>query len=492
MYINVYYNIEIRRFGSMKKRIYSLFTSFIMAISLVMVTPAAATDTLTSGDYEYIVLEDGTVEITKYIGSESYLKIPSTIKGKDVTSIREYAFEQNNCSYVLIPEGITNIGDYAFYDCEKLNSIIIPKSIKNIGEQAIGFKFNPETGDIGRNTDLIVYGYEDSYAEYYSSYYGLNYKLIMIDLEDYDLNACEDYEYIVLDDGTAEVVKYNGKELNVEIPSTLDGLTVTSLGYKKLISYSTKFPGGFLPTEYEGAFQYNEIQSIIIPDTVTKIGEYVFAGCHELLSVKLPSNLKAISSYSFYECKNLKSLILPDKLETLDKFAISNCYNMPSLTIPKSVKTIAENAVGYITGNWWPRVSKDDNFKIYCYSNTSGHQYAMDNGLKYEFLDPQLEGTVYYQKKTDNTAVRFLAEVNIEDVTNTKSGNIKVTLNGEEVNVKVKNAYSSIVANGKKVEPKTGKCFIITPAIEINDDGGDTVSVEFTLDSCLGSLSRKI
>ncbi len=463
-----------------------------MIISFVTVVPAVASDKLTSGDYEYVVLDDGTVEITKYIGSESYLKLPSTIEGKDVTSIGEHAFERNSCSYVLIPEGITNIGDYAFYDCEKLTSIIIPKSIKNIGEQAVGFKFNPEIGYIGRDTDLIVYGYEDAYAEYYSSYYGLNYKLIMIDLEDYDLKACGDYEYIVLDDGTAEIVKYNGKELNVEIPSTLDGLTVTSLGYKKLISYSTEVPGDFLPRKYEGAFQYNELQSIIIPDTVTKIGEYVFAGCDELLSVKLPSNLKTICSYSFYECRSLKSLILPDNLETLDKFAISNCYNMPSLTIPKNVKTLAENAVGYITGNWWPHVEKDDNFKIYCYSNTSGHQYAIDNNFEYELLDPELQGTIFYQQKTDNSAIRFIAEVSIEDAANANSSNIKIVSDSDEHNIKLKWAYHSIVANGKLIKASEGKCFIVSPKIEIANDDKNTISAEFILDGCKGSIKREV
>ena len=59
----------------------------------------------TYGDYEYKVLDDGTVEITKYSGTDEKVVIPSTINGKKVTSI----------------------GEWAFSDCESFTTITIPK-----------------------------------------------------------------------------------------------------------------------------------------------------------------------------------------------------------------------------------------------------------------------------------------------------------------------------------------------------------------------------
>ena len=69
------------------KKVFSLLTSLIMVISLVGVLPTMSVGALTSGDYEYSILSDGTVEITTYTGSATNLTIPSTIGGKTVTSI---------------------------------------------------------------------------------------------------------------------------------------------------------------------------------------------------------------------------------------------------------------------------------------------------------------------------------------------------------------------------------------------------------------------
>lgn len=362
----------------MKKRIYSLFTSFIMAISLVTVMPAVAADTLTSGDYEYIVHDDGTVEITKYIGSESELIMPSNIDGKVVTKIYDYALV--NCDF----KSITVDTDNKYFSSED------------------GVLFNKN------KTEIIRYP------------------------------SCSERELYVIPNGVTNI--------------------------------------------YSNAFDNcDNLIDIIIPNSVITIGESAFSECYKLRSIVIPDGVTKIAAGTFSSCCELYSVILGNSVESIDFKAFYYCINLLNITMPKSLKNIH-----------WSSFDDRSIFTIRCYSDSYAHQYAIDYDFKYELLDPQLEGTVYYQKKTDNAAVRFLAEVNIEDVTNTKSGNIKVTLNGEEVNVKVKNAYSSIVANGKKVEPKTGKCFIITPAIEINDDGGDIVSVEFTLDSCLGSLSRKI
>ena len=85
------------------------------------------------GDYEYELLDDGTVEITNYTGTATNLEIPSEIEGKSVTSIRYYAF--NGCSSIVsavIPKGVTSIGDYAFRNCTALASIDIPDGVTAI------------------------------------------------------------------------------------------------------------------------------------------------------------------------------------------------------------------------------------------------------------------------------------------------------------------------------------------------------------------------
>ena len=78
--------------------------------------------------------------------------------------------------------------------------------------------------------------------------------------------TCGDYDYVLLDDGAAEIVDYDGEDENLAIPAELDGHSVTSIG--------------------EGAFWgCTSLSSITIPEGVTYIGEDAFKGCEGLTSV---------------------------------------------------------------------------------------------------------------------------------------------------------------------------------------------------------------
>ena len=85
----------------------------------------SSSDTKSWGDYDYRVLNDGTVEITDYKGSDTNLVIPSEIDGKKVTSIGEDAFfDCPSLENVNISDSIKTIGSGAFYGCRKLNNVV--------------------------------------------------------------------------------------------------------------------------------------------------------------------------------------------------------------------------------------------------------------------------------------------------------------------------------------------------------------------------------
>lgn len=99
-------------------------------------------ETFTSEDYEYALLDDGTVEITKHLGynktffNSNTLFVPDTLDGKKVTTIGNSAFAWSSLRSITIPNSVTSIGDSAFDGCFSLTSITLPDSVISIGDYA--------------------------------------------------------------------------------------------------------------------------------------------------------------------------------------------------------------------------------------------------------------------------------------------------------------------------------------------------------------------
>ena len=112
------------------------FVALLMVVVMMCAcwTGAGAED---ERDYQYVLLDDGTIEITNYKGNADRLTIPAKIAGKTVTSIGYYAFYScDSLTSVSIPDSVTSIGDYAFSFCGSLTSVSIPDSVTSIGDYA--------------------------------------------------------------------------------------------------------------------------------------------------------------------------------------------------------------------------------------------------------------------------------------------------------------------------------------------------------------------
>lgn len=234
-----------------------------------------------------------------------------------------------------------------------------------------------------------------------------------------------DFEYGVLQDGTVEIKRYKGNEKELEIPDTIEGYDVTSI-------YLRAFDG------------CENLEKVIIPDTVTSIDDDAFAGCKNLSMIIIPDTVTSIGMYAFdntawydekpdglvyagkvaYKCKGdcpeevvliegttgiadkafencekLESITIPDGVTVIGEQAFHNCIRLLSIEIPKSVIKIGFNALGRYTyeeeridpetGNLiHSYISKGiENFTIKGYSDTAARSYAMMNGIKFIYLD---------------------------------------------------------------------------------------------------------
>ena len=198
-----------------------------------------------------VVIEDGVTSIGNsaffYCTSLTSITIPNS-----VTSIEPYAFYNcNSLTSITIPNSVTSIGNFAFSDCSSLTSITIPDSVTSIGNYAFAY--------------------------------------------------CEGLTSITIPD------------------------SVTSIG-----AY---------------AFSYcSSLTSITIPDSVTSIGNGAFDNCSSLTSITISDRVTSIKPYAFSYCSSLTSITIPNSVTSIENFAFSKCSSLTNITIPDSVTSIGSSA----------------------------------------------------------------------------------------------------------------------------------------------------
>ena len=172
------------------KRILSIAILVLMLLALCLTACAEETEpkTYTSGDYRYILLDDGTAEITWYNGKAENLTIAAQLDGYPVTAIGDGVFSwRSSLTAVSIPDSVTAIGDGAFAYCFSLTVITIPDSVTRIGDSAFSccssltaITIPDSVTSIGDSaffycSSLTLTVTRDSYAAQYCKEKGLNY-----------------------------------------------------------------------------------------------------------------------------------------------------------------------------------------------------------------------------------------------------------------------------------------------------------------------------
>ena len=134
-------------------------------------------------------------------------------------------------------------------------------------------------------------------------------------------------------------------DLTYTLNNKNDGLVVTGckdLSGELIIPSEHEYEGMVYPvTEIgEDAFSDSNVTSVIIPDSVTKIGQFSFFECEDLVHVAIPSSVTEIEPVAFGGCTNLANITIPDSVTFIGEGAFSECRSLKSIEIPNSVKTL--------------------------------------------------------------------------------------------------------------------------------------------------------
>lgn len=295
------------------KKLLSIILVFSIVIVLCPVFTANAAEYEKAGDFLYRILEDDTIEICSYTGNSEQISIYSSIGGRTVTSVADNVFMGNKTvTRLVIPSGMKHIGknafanctnlrrleiysdvletigDYAFVNCYEVGYFRLPLTVKYIGKYAVGalWVIDPQTDIPYGNYDpyAIIIAEKGSLAESYA----LQHDMYLYDnVLDFFGDAVT-----IKDDGTAELIRYSGKETNVRIADIYGGYFLTSIG-----------PSAFMNNR--------DVESVYIPSEVESIGDYSFFGCANLSKVEMPEDLKLIGNEAFTNCPSLKELKIP-------------------------------------------------------------------------------------------------------------------------------------------------------------------------------------
>lgn len=230
-----------------------------------------------------------------------------------VTSIGDLAFfDHRLITSVTIPEGVTRIGKQAFAECWKLERINIPSSVTSIGEYAFD--------STDRQTELYV------------------------DIADIDAWCRISFEGVYANPAhRAERILLNGNPItSVTIPEDVTALEYTFRGFDDLESVTLHDKLTRIGTS---AFDVCiGLESIDIPSSVTSIGERAFASCSNLPGIAIPGGVTSISRRAFSGCIKLASVTIGSGVTSIGEDAFSGCTGLTSVTIPDSVADIGKNA----------------------------------------------------------------------------------------------------------------------------------------------------
>ena len=254
-----------------------------------------------------------------------------------VTTIGQYTFY--NCTSLAsinIPEGVTTIGNYAFRTCTSLASITLPKSLTTIGELA--FESCTSLVSITLPEGLTTIGANAFYG--CTSLASITIPESVTELGAGAFANCSNLQHF-----EGKYASDNGRCLikeNVLIAFAPVGLTtytvpegVTTIGARAFENCeslaSITLPEGVTTIAFRAFYRCTSLASITLPEGVTTIGDDAFEYCTSLASITIPEGVTTIGSYAFRDCTSLASITLPEGVTTIGQFTFYNCPSLKSV-----------------------------------------------------------------------------------------------------------------------------------------------------------------
>ena len=364
----------------------------------------------------------------KYIGEDAfYCRNISRVNITEIASWLEIEFENNYSDPLyygkgtaklylngelledlVIPDGVENIRDYAFYNCDSIKSVTISNTVKHIGEEAFScpnltsVTIPDSVKSIGEYafacpnisrvniTDIASWcniNFENGFSN--PIYYGSTGDTSLY------LNG-ELIEDLVVPEGVESIGAYAFAQIDhiksVTVPESLNEIGESAFGYcnglnRVNISNLAKWCNIKFEDEFSNPLcsannlyvNGEEVIDLTIPEGVESISDYAFHTAF-IYSVSFPDSVKTIGKHAFEDNYSLTDVNIGGGVTTIGENAFWGCQDIESIELPENVTTINKEALGYYY------YGKLKDFIIYGKSGTAAEAYARENGFEFKDL----------------------------------------------------------------------------------------------------------
>ena len=327
-------------------------------------------------------------------------RITAVVIEQGVTSVGAYAFFNcPNLSSVTLPAGLTSIGDNAFAGCP-VPSIAIPASVTSIGAAAFA-----SCGQISVAAENTAYASDENGALFNKIYTSLlhvparqsgSYTVPagVTEIGASAFGGCGDLTQIVLPAGLLTIGNgaFGGcRSLqSMEIPNGVTSIGAAAFNHCEAMT-SVTIPATVTSLGANMFFHCHSLQSAVIPAGVTTLEGQSFACCYDLESVVLPEGVTSIGTAAFGDCSSLTEITLPSTVTYIGSDAFRNCSLLARITLPAALETVMARAFSgcsVLTDVYYTGSQADWNTKVTVHNEDNGNDPLVNATFHYNYVPP--------------------------------------------------------------------------------------------------------